>query len=353
MLSVDTLVYTPHGSKSLGDIKVGDLVACPDGNFSRVIHAKEKIRQKLYKITFIDGRSVLVTDDHLWLAKKVARKNKHNMEWSIFTTSELIFLVKKIKKSTAKITSNVLIPLIEPFMFTPVTNRYSTRYKIAPYILGALIGDGCLTQSSISFSTADREMVSFLSKACTVTKHKAKNSYGIRNENGLIDALRYYGLLGHRAEGKFIPEHYKVASPAIRTEILQGLLDTDGYVDNRSHIEFTSVSKRLATDVQWLVRSLGGKATMSDKIGTYKNDDGVRVKCQKAYRLNISIKNQYKYFKLSRKINRSMKDYNNGLGELNLRVISIHYSKTADVKSIAIRDPKGLFISGDFITTHI
>src|SRR5690606_5900536 len=106
------------------------------------------------------------------------------------------------------------------------------------------------------------------------------------------------------SELKFIPDSYKNASSEQRFQILQGLFDTDGTVNKSSAVSFSTASFTLAKDVQELVRSLGGTATISEKFPFYKNKDGDKVLCRKSYTLYIRHPNARKLFKLSRKVSR-------------------------------------------------
>jgi hypothetical protein len=350
--SLDAVLFTPQGFKSMRDIRLGDLVSSPDGAYSPVIAIHPQGIQRLYRVKFIDGASVLATAEHLWYAKIVGRKNKRNQEWSIFTTQELMVLLEKAKKSKLSITPNILIPLTKPVQFTPITNKYVVRHKIDPYVLGVLIGDGCLLSSSISFTSNDNEIVEQVRKKYPVTKYKSKYTYGISDGGKLKKDLEFYGLMGHRSETKFIPEQYKISDISVRRSILQGLLDTDGYIDKNGCIEFTSVSKQLAEDVQWVVRSLGGKATISTKVGSYKNELGEKIECQLVYRLYINIPDESIFFRLSRKAHRGNISYNGGNGNLCRRLTSIVYEKDDLAQCITIRNPSGLYLTDDFIVTH-
>jgi phosphate starvation-inducible protein PhoH and related proteins len=82
--------------------------------------------------------------------------------------------------------------------------------------------------------------------------------------NPVTVALRELGLTGTRSSSKFLPALYLYNSPAVRLAVLQGLLDTDGGpVTQRGRtcrIQYSTCSKRLADDVIFLVRSLGGVA---------------------------------------------------------------------------------------------
>ena len=73
----------------------------------------------------------------------------------------------------------------------------------------------------------------------------------------LSHIIRFIGLDRLLSGDKYVPTVYLRASDSDRAQLLAGLIDTDG-----SDCEFTSKSKRLAQDVCFLVRSLGGKATM-------------------------------------------------------------------------------------------
>lgn len=58
---------------------------------------------------------------------------------------------------------NLIIPLCAPVQFT-VGNRYKQTKTIGPYVLGALLGDGCITCSVIEanvvqLTTMDDEIV--------------------------------------------------------------------------------------------------------------------------------------------------------------------------------------------------
>jgi hypothetical protein len=340
---MDSILYTPHGEKRMRDIKVGSLVACPDGTYSPVIAIHPQGKKQLYRVTFIDGRSVLATDEHLWYAKIVGRKNKLNREFSIYTTLEIIDLLKKAKQSKSTITPNILVPLTKPVNFTPVTNRYLVRHTIDPYTLGFLLGDGCFVGRSISFTTADEEIAEFISKKYNVSKRKAKYQYGIKDGGELRSKLDAYGLYGKKSEDKFIPEKYKIADIETRLQLIRGLFDADSHIDNRGHIEYTTVSKQLSRDVQWVVRSLGGKATISEKQGSYGD-----TTCQKAYRVYVNITGN-----LHRLTRKSIpKPYNGGNGNLCNRIVSIEYEKEDYAQCITLRDPKGLYLTDDFIVTH-
>ena len=71
-------------------------------------------------------------------------------------------------------------------------------------------------------------------------------------------AITNLGLGYCHSHEKFILHQYLVASVEERIELLQGLLDSDGFVTQPGSIEYCTTSVRLVTDVTTLIRSLGG-----------------------------------------------------------------------------------------------
>ena len=71
-------------------------------------------------------------------------------------------------------------------------------------------------------------------------------------------------------------------SQSVRSDVLRGLLDTDGECSKAGSVLFSSTSRALAEDVVWLARSLGGKARVSPtaKRPFYRDQAGARVECR-------------------------------------------------------------------------
>lgn len=340
---LDALLYTPQGSKRMGDIRIGDNVACPDGSYSPVIAIYPQGKQDLYRVTFIDGASVLCTLDHLWLAHVVGRTNKRSEHNSIYTTRELIGLLDKRSRSKSTIKPNVTIPLTLPVEFTR-PKKYA--FPVDPYVLGFLLGDGCLVGRNITFTTDDPACALEIAKYYPISKYADKYTYGIKDRAVLKGKLNKLSLYKKGSKDKFIPERYRYASIVDRFSLIQGLFDSDGYCDDRGHVEYTSISQELAYGVQWIVRSLGYKATLSIKRGSYGGKQ-----CELVYRLYIQGSGLERLFRLERKRNR-VKQYNNGLGEVGRRLISIEFEKKAEAQCITLRHPAGLYVTNDFIVTH-
>lgn len=341
-------VLTPFGFRKMGDIKVGDLVTGADGKAERVIQIHPQGEMDVYRIKFIDGAETRCTAQHLWLSKEAHKSSRNDTRelgnWRVRDTKTLIEMLKKGK--------NVLIPMTKPVTYT--VGRYCG--KIKPYTLGVLLGDGCLSGSSITVTKNDDEIFENISRdGYDIAPVKTKNHAKTYIFHNFKEERRYLSLhkLRCTAKGKYIPKGYKYAPPEYRLALIQGLMDTDGYADNRGHCEYCTISPRLAKDMQELIWSIGGKATIREKIPTCTFPDGTKKACDKAYVVYIQTGDNAQLFRLNRKKNRCQgKKFNGGYSEMLRRIISIEPCGKEVCQCITVDSPDGLYVTKDYIVTH-
>jgi predicted phage terminase large subunit-like protein len=119
------------------------------------------------------------------------------------------------------------------------------------------LGDGCSGHATITQGAEDFAFIrAEIERQGVETSDRATSG-----TFGLLDTLvplRQLGLL----RNKHIPPVYLRASVEQRRALLQGLIDTDGYVAPDGQVEFCSVSETFARDVLELVRSFGVKASL-------------------------------------------------------------------------------------------
>ena len=133
-----------------------------------------------------------------------------------------------------------------------------------PYIIGVWLGDGASAKALIS--SQDSKILHYLRNELKTENlnlsYVSKYDYNIvgdlhkkiPNENTFKMTLKHYDLFNN----KHIPDDYKINSRKIRLQILAGLLDTDGYYDERMNVfEITQKNKRLSDDILFVSRSLG------------------------------------------------------------------------------------------------
>ena len=85
-LALDTLIPTPDGFTTMGDLRVGDTVFDETGHPCHVV-AKSPVddTERAYRITFKDGTSIVAGERHLWNCESVYGKRKP----VLWTTGEI------------------------------------------------------------------------------------------------------------------------------------------------------------------------------------------------------------------------------------------------------------------------
>ena len=337
---LDAKVLTPKGWVEMGSLKVGSQVMSVDGQPTDVIGIYPQGKIDVYEVVFSDGSKTECSADHLWTVKSKQSKyhGKSNPDsiygqYKVFETKELM-KPKRIKMQYS-------IPLVSAIDF---------KYKevdIDPYLLGVLLGDACLRKQGVELTCNDEQILSAVNAllpdnlSARKIRHQhyqlSKGRTGFANV--LVQRLRALGLTGKVANNKFIPECYKINSPAVRLAILQGLMDTDGYVNAKGSCMYYTVSNQLASDIEFIVRSLGGTTTRGIKK-TYRQD------CHIVY---IKMPNGVNPFRLLRKANR-VKDYIKYSPQRIIRSITLIGKK--ECQCIKVSHPTSLYVTDDFIVTH-
>jgi hypothetical protein len=352
VIANDVPVLTPNGWVLHGSLKKGDYVIGLNGKPTKVLETYPNPLKDYYNITFTDGTVVESCDEHLW----AVQTNNHRKRGSGFK-------VKSLKELMGDLTygnhgnTKWFIPMVKPVEFN------EREISIDPYLLGCLLGDGSISQRKIILSTIDEELLNECSnrlpKDYFFEKIDKKDDYLLKQritehtigtKHSVIKNLESYNLMGTKSDNKFIPEDYKYNTKNIRLEILQGLLDTDGYCSKQDGtIQFYSTSKQLSDDVKELVQSFGGVAKETNKIGKYKKPDGFIVECKKCYILTINLPEDIIPFKLQRKIN-NMKTNKKYLPYRGIK--SIEFSRRTLGQCIRVESDDHLYVMDKYVVTH-
>lgn len=327
-------VETPMGRRVWKDIQIGDTLFAPDGSITKVIDIPFDEEHDVYKMTLQDGRSVYTTLEHLW------KINKNGENWNKLYTTEEILKSKSPNRFAIEVSEGV-----------------EYRYKeipIEPYLLGLMLGDGAFT-----ISKGNQAQLSSRAEDVLVYQKILGRPFkrvGNTEMSWLIDYPKFgekakiLGLHDKISDTKFIPDCYKYNSREVRLELLAGLLDTDGSVHDSGRPEFYTTSKQLALDVCWIARSLGYNATYwtrSPKY-TYKGERKEGKLCYTVYIYTNDL-----LFKLPRKNSLCGKRGPKLDSRVNkTSVKSIEFSHRERCKCVTVDREDGLFLIGDFITTH-
>src|SRR5919106_2391273 len=250
---LDAKILTPSGWTTMGTLAVGDMVVGANGKPTEVIGVHPKGERLVYEVGFTDGSKTRCCDHHFWTVRR------SGPNWQVKRLREII---------GDELAGNGYwqVPAVQPVAF-------DTRGELPldPYLLGVLLGDGDFpVASSVGLTTADDEIVDSVRAALPsgmTIMHMARYNWRLTADsratrNPLRVALGDLGLMGRKARDKFIPEPHLFATPEERFDLLCGLMDTDGFISGHNQMSFASASVEMAHQVQFVVRSLGGFATI-------------------------------------------------------------------------------------------
>jgi replicative DNA helicase len=303
-LALDTLIPTPFGWSTMGDLSTGDQVFDEEGRPCTVTYATPvQQERKCYEVLFSDGERIIADADHSWsVLTRAARRSAHPKQ-TVVTTQEM---ADALRTSSGHL--NFSIPLAEPLQYQ------RADLPLDPYVLGVWLGDGHTRSPTVTLG--DAEIVDHLiATGCEVRPQQVRGTpqfslgpwigrgcrvpgnakltsqlathirgrlragetgkalaseYGVSPaaislvrstttwrrppiDPGMHELLSGLGVIGR----KHIPMAYLRASVEQRLSLLQGLMDTDGSITSFGYAEFCSTSQRLAEGVHELVAGLG------------------------------------------------------------------------------------------------
>lgn len=341
-------LLTPTGWTTMGEVRVGDLVFSDDGKSTKVTGVFDRGIKKVYRVYMQDGSYTDTCDEHLW--KIFTDNDKTNKK------DGRAIALKDIKVKRPNGRYDAYIPITKPVQFK------AKKHIIDPYVLGVLIGDGCMMAEYASFTSVDKGIIekvkSLLPDSLCLSVHesdgkttsycirkKVKN-YNTKSKNIVTDELKRLGLMYKKSLDKFIPDEYLYDSIENRVKLLQGLNDTDGYAGKTS-IEFSTSSEKLKNDYVELVQSLGGTCTTKERMPDYRGKDGKMPSL--SYRILVKLPNNINPFSLKRKqskvaVRTKYFPYRH--------IEKVEFLGDMPTKCISVASKTHLYITDDYIVTH-
>lgn len=251
---VECKVPTPQGIRRFGDLKEGDYVFDRLGFPTKILKVYPRGFMDAYKVTLSDGRSTVVSLDHLWnVYRGVYSKEIYTLE-----------LGQMLSEGVRKEDNRPNRVLGAPRFYIPshCARQYEEKkVTVDPYVYGAFIGNGCLTSDYLEFSSDDEETVNkvALLMGFDYKKRSVHNyTWDFFKDGRHVRTTDYFTKA--YAKDKYIPDCYKYNSIQTRWELLRGLFDTDGSAvlsEGRLHVSYSTISKRLAEDIKEVLNSLG------------------------------------------------------------------------------------------------
>jgi len=269
-------ILTPYGWKQIGDISIDEIIIGSDGNEQKVIGVYPQGERKIYKIHFSDNTFVNCDGEHLWSVNTYDMRNNSNDSYIVLKTIDLL--------SNLKIDDNFnyRLPTIKP------VNFYERILKIDPYKMG-------------------KKIYKILNDTFN-SKEKINN----------IDLDEYiYNTFDNRLK------------------FLNGILDSNGVLNNDGSISYSTFSLKLANSIREIVLSFGCFVNMF-----YSEDKYILfMKFQENILPFSNQKKNKKYLSLN-------------TSKLEKYIVNITESHYEDSVCIKVSNDDELFVTRDYILTH-
>lgn len=329
-------ILTTSGWKRMGDIAVGDLVFDSLGEQATVLGVFPQGEKEVFELTFSDGAKAHSTETHLWQTSTAVERSHEKS--SVKTLRSIIDTLKSNYKDNRK---NHSIPICKPVKFE------KKLLSLDPYLLGVLIGDGCIIKR-IRLINADEEIFNEISSI--VTQHDCELTRLTKTGrlNKITSAIRNSRLYEHRSWEKFIPQKYLLSNIDDRISLLQGLMDADGIIDDTGRVSYTTASLQLSKDFEFLIQSLGGTAKTTVKKKTY-NYKGIKKYGRPAYKSYVALPTQIIPFRLLRKQNKIIDTIKYFPRRYIVEIKPIGFEECL---CISVNSPTKLYLTDNCIVTH-
>ena len=281
-LHVETPVLTTEGWKKHGELTRGDVVYNHQGNPVRVLAVQKPYEHPCVKLTLDTAEEFVCAREHEWVIE--ANRDKRTPDGKRIGRQKELLEAQHIFDNYHSKSPAIRVSL-------PLQNSDSATLPIDPYILGIWLGNGTECSGDVTIGLQDLEHYKKMFTRIIVRDRCAPVKTEVINQT----KLKTWGLY----KNKHIPSEYFFASEQQRMELLRGLMDTDGYVSMTGSCEYTSIDKKLAEDVLFLLRTLGFKSQMG--IGDAKIN-GIFI--SKKYRVLFMPNKTDEVCGLERKMNR-------------------------------------------------
>jgi hypothetical protein len=254
-LALDTPIPTPSGFTRMGELAVGDQVLGSNGRPCTVTYVSPVFTgNRCFEVMADDGASVIADADHLWAVRVSQDKSSGSAKRRGWKASVKIKTTLELTKTRSK------RPCLQ---MSSALDFPRADLPIDPYVLGVWLGDGASAGGRIYSADDDAIIIRERFEASGYPTRDVSGDFAW-SVPGLQTKLRALGVLN----AKKIPMAYLRSSIEQRLALLQGLIDTDGYVEKNGQVEFTSINAALASATLELVRSLGVKASLAEGRAT-------------------------------------------------------------------------------------
>lgn len=152
-LRIDQPVLTPTGYRPIGDLTVGDLVIGRDGTTCDVEGVFPQGPRPMFDVELTDGTVIVADGEHLWEVHKAGGRGVGKA--IIVSTQDMIDAgLYRTSEGQAGVIRRWFLPMCSPVHFPG-----DEETPVDPYLLGVILGDGCLQKEAVSITSVDDEIV--------------------------------------------------------------------------------------------------------------------------------------------------------------------------------------------------
>lgn len=341
-----TPILTPSGWRRFGDLAVGDYVFHPSGKPTMVTQVHPIDQWDTWEVEVSDGTVLTFTGEHLFTVDEFVggpKRKRRTLDVRAMAREGLVFdrpLTKGSTKATKAGVGKFALPETEPLEFP------ERDLPVDPWVLGYWLGDG---STGFGSATADVDDVPHVRERCRAAGYelsdlRQKKEGGRARQFtilGLSSDLRKVGVL----QDKHIPEEYLYASVEQRRALIQGLMDSDGYIDKKGSAEYCQVHKQIADGMAFLLRSMGVKVNVREsEAKLYGRVTGPR------YRLTFKPYKHQNLVTLPRRAERVQEQRRKPIPRV---IKDVRRVAPVDARCITVAAEDGLYLVGEtMVVTH-
>jgi hypothetical protein len=330
-------VLTPSGWTTHGKLKKGDYVFSPSGKPVKILATNAKSLVDM-EVEFANGEIIKCHENHEWTFFDRSMNKYRTAETQRFMNSRLGGKVKILSGNRCLLQ----LPAIKELEFS------EQDLPLTPYLLGLWLGDGSQEKPCITHSPKDLEPIKrVVGDGLEISSQHEHKDTGVLtsyfSNQGVIQTLKELELY----KNKHIPHCYKFSSIGQRLELLAGLIDSDGHVEEATgRVRFVNCNKRLIDDVYEVALTLGFKPyiTKQEPALSTSGIQGKQVVYTVGFQPTIDIPTEIPRKKIKRL----------DFAKRRIGVVDIRKTENPEMgKCIQVDSDDGLYLVGEKLTpTH-
>lgn len=339
-------ILTTDGWKTIGTLREGDYVFHPSGKPTRVTQLHPVGQWDTWEVELSDGTILTSSGEHLFTVDEFvgkAKRVRRTLDVRTMAREGLVFdrpLTKGATKATKAGVGKFALPETNPLEFP------ERDLPVDPWVLGYWLGDGSTGNGQITCDVDDLPHIRSRMRAAgyEIGAVRAKTEGGRGRSVGILKLaadLRRAGVL----DDKHIPEAYLYAGIEQRRALIQGLMDSDGYVQKNGAAEYCQVRKQIADGMAFLLRSMGVKVNVREsEAKLYGRVTGPR------YRLNFKPYKHQSLVTLPRRAARVQEQRRKPIPRV---IKDVRRVAPVDARCITVAAEDGLYLVGEtMVVTH-